>query len=184
MLTPFEIVIAVVNIVAVVLAPIVAVVIGQYLQDRSERRKDKMEIFKSLMANRSFDWTVEGARALNIIDIVFSDSPAVREKWKDYYDLLCIQNPDIMQKQKINIAKDKLLESMANSLGYKDVVTWENIQNPYMPKGMLSALQQQQIIQNGQEKWAGAIDYFTQMLAEQSIPNVNAPQEDKSHADA
>ena len=52
----------------------------------------------------------------------------------------------------------------------------------YYALGMLSALQQQ-AIQNGQEKWAGAIDYFTQMLAEQSIPNVNTPQEDKSHAD-
>lgn len=29
---------------------------------------------------------------------------------------------------------------MANSLGYKDKVTWETIQNPYIPKGMLQQI--------------------------------------------
>ena len=38
-----------VNIIAVIVAPIAAVVIGQKLQDRAEKRKDKMAVFKAVM---------------------------------------------------------------------------------------------------------------------------------------
>ena len=37
------------NLAAIIIIPIFAVLIGQWLQDRSERRKDKMQIFKTLM---------------------------------------------------------------------------------------------------------------------------------------
>lgn len=32
---------------------------------------------------------------------------------------------------------------MAKSLGYKDKVTWETIQNPYVPNGMIKQWQEQ-----------------------------------------
>lgn len=41
------------NLVAIVMAPIVAVLIGQWLQNRAEKRKDKLEIFKTLMIARN-----------------------------------------------------------------------------------------------------------------------------------
>ena len=39
---------------------------------------------------------------------------------------------------------------MAVSLGYKDKVTWETIQNPYVPKGLIDAERNQQEYQQGQ----------------------------------
>ena len=71
-MTCFEIVLAIVNIVAVIAAPIIAVQIGQYLQDRAQLRKDKMDVFKTLMANR-VGWSTASVYAMNIIDIVFAD---------------------------------------------------------------------------------------------------------------
>ena len=62
-----------------------------------------------------------------------------------------------MQIKQIKTAQEKMLESMAVSLGYKDKITWDTIQNPYIPKGMLDAVQQQQTIQRGQEQLAGAM---------------------------
>lgn len=62
--------IEIINIVALIVVPIVAVLIGQYLQDRAQKRKDKMEIFKTLMIARN-TLTVESVRALNSIDIIF-----------------------------------------------------------------------------------------------------------------
>ena len=41
------------NLLAIIIAPIAAVLIGQWLQNRAERRKDKLEIFKSLMIARN-----------------------------------------------------------------------------------------------------------------------------------
>lgn len=37
----------VINILAIVSSPIIAVFVGRYLQDRQKIRNDKMEIFKS-----------------------------------------------------------------------------------------------------------------------------------------
>ena len=146
-----EIVFTVINTLAIVLIPIVAVAVGQWLQDRAEKRKDKLNVFKTLMANRT-GWSPESVYAMNIIDVVFADDSAVRNCWKAYYEKLCIQNPDEMQLKQIETAKEKMLESMAVSLGYKDKITWETIQKPYMPIGMLDTIQRQQSIQSHQEQ--------------------------------
>lgn len=181
-----EIVFAIINVIAIIVIPIAAVFVGQKLQDRSQKRKDKLEIFRALMMNRGIGWTVETVRALNIIDIVFSDDNTVRTRWKEYYNQLCIQTPNDMQRKQIQEAQDKLLEAMARSLGYKKQVTWETIQNPYISKGMWDAMHQQQIIQNGQEKWAGAVDLFTKAFGSANSQPMNAPVEQKedTHANA
>ena len=104
---------------------------------------DKMHIFKVLMTSRIYGWTQESVHCLNIIDIVFSDDKKVRNAWKDLYDKYCVQNPDETQLKKIQNAQYKLLDTMASSLGYKDIVTWETIQNPYIPEGMRRQQQEQ-----------------------------------------
>lgn len=131
------------NLIAIIVIPIIAVVIGQYLQNKAEKRKDKMQIFKTLMTSRIYGWTQESVHCLNIIDIIFSDDKKVRDAWKDLYDKYCVQNPDDIQLKKIKNAQYKLLETMAISLGYKDKVTWENIQNPYIPNGLIQQLESQ-----------------------------------------
>ena len=131
------------NLIAIIVIPIVAILIGQHLQNRAEIGKDKMHIFKVLMTSRIYGWTQESVHCLNIIDIVFSDDENVRNAWKDLYDKYCVQNPDETQLKKIQNAQYKLLDTMANSLGYKDKVTWETIQNPYIPEGMRRQQQEQ-----------------------------------------
>lgn len=74
---------------------------------------------------------------------MFSDEEKVRKTWKDLYDKYCVQNPDETQLKKIQNTQYKLLETIAESLGYKDKVTWETIQNPYIPKGMIDQWQEQ-----------------------------------------
>ena len=131
------------NLIAIIVIPIAAVLIGQHLQNRAEIRKDKMQIFKTLMTSRIYGWTPESVNCLNIIDIVFADDKTVREAWKDLYDKYCVQNPNEAQLKKIQNAQYKLLETMANSLGYKNKVTWETIQNPYVPDGMIKQWKEQ-----------------------------------------
>ncbi len=147
------------NLVAIIIAPIAAVLIGQWLQNRAEKRKDKLEIFKTLMIARN-GWNLDSVKALNIIDIVYADDNTVRQRWKDYYDRLCVENPSETDLKKIKTSQEKLLEVMAASLGYKDKVTWETIQNPYVPKGMIEAEQMQREYQNGQLAWARLAENF------------------------
>lgn len=180
-MSKFEIIMAIVNIAAVIVAPVAAVFAGQLLQDRSQKRRDKLDIFKTLMVNR-YGWSVESVQAMNIIEIVFSDDDNVLNAWKDFYDKSCVETPDEMQLKKMQTAKDKLIETMAQSLGYRQKVTWETIQNPYIPKGMIDAMQQQQMIQIGQVEWAKAAGMFAQMMNANSAFQQPKQQEDKPDA--
>lgn len=139
-----------INIAAIIFAPVISVIIGQKLQDRAKRRQDKMEIFKALMSSRVYGLTNASVYALNIIDVVFADDKQVRAQWKAYYDKLCVGNPTEEDLKRIEIEKCKLLEEISKSLGYKGKITWETIQNPYIPKGLSDSMQQQQQYQTGQ----------------------------------
>ena len=152
------------SLVALIIIPIVAVVIAQWLQNRSEKRKDKMQIFKTLMTSRIYGWTPDSVNALNIIDIVFSDDKNVREAWKDLNDKLRVTNPDQQHLKKIENAQYKLLEAIAHSLGYKDKITWEDIQNPYMPDGMVKQIEQNK---NMQQMYYNALDGVNKMVQNQ-----------------
>lgn len=140
----------IINIIALIIIPVIAVVIGQKLQVCSQKRNDKMQIFKTLMTSRIFGWTNESVQAMNLIDVVFANDKAVRKQWKICFDKMCVENPTDTDLSKIKLEREKLLEAMAKSLGYKDIITWESIQNPYIPKGMIDLMAQQQAYQNNQ----------------------------------
>ena len=126
----------IINIIAIVLAPIVAVIIGQYLQNKEQKRNDKLNIFKILMRDRLFSWTLDSVNALNIIDVVFAEDKSVRQAWKELFDCLSNNSVDEQTSELIKQAKFRLLEEMADSLGYTDTISWETVQNPYFPNGL------------------------------------------------
>lgn len=140
----------IVSIIAIIIAPIVSVWIAQRLNEKAAKRKDKMDLFKTLMISRN-GWTMESVRALNILEVVFSDDEAVRNAWRKYYDRLCVsETPSDAELKKIQEAQYDLLETMAISLGYKNKITWKTIQNPYVPKWMIEAEKNQRSYQEGQ----------------------------------
>lgn len=152
------------NLAALVVIPIVAVVIGKWLQDRSEKRKDKMQIFKALMTSRIYGWTPDSVNALNIIDVVFADDKEVRAAWKDLNEKYRVTNPDEQHLKKIEIAQYKLLETISNSLGYKDKISWETIQNPYIPVGMKMEIDKQR---NAQQEYVNALISMNKIINNQ-----------------
>ena len=162
-----------INIIAVLLSPIIAVWVGQKLQLKAKQRDDKMQIFKSLMTARIYGWTVESVHNLNIIDIVFSDDKNVRAAWKELFDKYANENPSDKKKKKIRVAREKLIEQMAISLGYKDEVTWDIIQNPYIPKGMAEQLNKNA---HTNDNFATAMSEFLNMLPKSDPPKT---KEDK-----
>ena len=166
------------TLAALIIIPIVAVVIAQWLQNRSEKRKDKMQIFKTLMTSRIYGWTPDSVNALNIIDIVYSDDNKVRAAWKDLNDKYRVTNPDQQHLKKIENAQYKLLEAMANSLGYKDKITWETIQNPYMPVGMAQQIEAQKNMQQAYYSAINGVNNFVQN--QKQNPNADASSSDQS----
>lgn len=131
------------NLAALIVIPILAVLLGRWLQNRAERRKDKMQIFKALMTSRIYGWTRESVECLNIIDIVFAKDKAVRAAWKDLNDKYHVDKPDQQHLEKIRQSQYKLLEAISKSLGYKKVITWQEIQNVYIPDGLIIQIEDQ-----------------------------------------
>ena len=173
-MTTFEKIVAVLNLIAVLLIPVVAVIVGQYLQDRVQKRKDKMQIFQCLMTRRITGWAaLEAVNAINSIDIIFTDNKEIRNQlgvWKSK----C--RKDIPSQEQYR-EQCKLLELMANDLGYKDKITWDIIQNPYYPEGLNQQLTMNTQIMNGQVEWAKAAGLLSQMMGK---PQQNS--EDTDHA--
>lgn len=84
----------------------------------------------------------------------------MRGQWKI---LLEKSRPDITA-QDYYLEQCKLLELMANDLGYKDKITWENIQKPYYPQGLDQQIAMNTQIMNGQVEWAKAVGLFSQQM--------------------
>ena len=101
------------NIFAVLFATIVAVWIGQVLLDRTEKRKDKMRIFRSLVSSRVYGWTVESVNVLNLIELVFYKDENVCQQWRKYYESLNVKVPaDETQIRKMQFEQDELIRVM------------------------------------------------------------------------
>ena len=83
------------SVLAIFSAPVVALWIAGKLQRRSDSRKAKLDIFSTLMGLRYAPLSEEFARALNLIDAVFADDPAVREAWTRYYTSLLDPNQNV-----------------------------------------------------------------------------------------
>lgn len=67
------------NLVALVVVPVVAVLVGQYLQTQSKKRDDRKRIFEEIMASRIFGLSAETVRAYNMIHLVFASERKIRE---------------------------------------------------------------------------------------------------------
>ncbi len=155
-------VINIINIIAIIVIPIVSVIIGQYLQNRSEKRKDKMRVFTHLMSYRYFGYTDQvSVNVLNSVPFVFNDNEDVIEKYNIYIKSLNCRPEEIEIKSKeINDNKTKMLEEMAKALKYKNI-NWEIIQNPYLPEGLINQIHQENIFRQGQVEIAKALTQRT-----------------------
>lgn len=172
-MTKFEVIMAVINILAIIIIPIAAVFVSQRLQSKSEKRKDKMQIFQCLMTKRIIGWAgMDAVNALNTIDIVFSDCEPVRKQWAV---LLSKYRRDVTAQEQYR-EQCKLLELMANDLGYKDKITWDIIQNPYYPEGLAKQIEINSQILDGQIAWANAAGQFSQLIGQ------TPKQEEKENA--
>ena len=58
----------VINIISIIVSPIIAVIVGQILQNNSKKRAEKLEIFKTLMAVSYTHLDVYKRQGICIID--------------------------------------------------------------------------------------------------------------------
>ena len=140
-------------IIAVLLAPVIAVQVSQFLERHRNKKEGKLRVFKTLMATRASTLAPAHVEALNMIDMEFygdnKKDKAVVIAWKAYLDHLAAQNyPEESWGLKRVDLLVGLLYAMADCLGYDFDKT--HIKNSaYIPKGYGELEDDQFILRKG-----------------------------------
>jgi hypothetical protein len=116
----------VLTILAILIAPLVALQVQKLLEVFREKRGRKLWIFKTLMATRAATVSSEHVQALNMIDLEFRERRYrnVTIAWKTYLDHLGSYPKDdeklqpLWGERRISLLTNLLLE-MGHSLGYE-----------------------------------------------------------------
>jgi hypothetical protein len=147
---------SILTIAAIIVAPFLAVYASEWLNERKETQKRKLEILRDLMATRGTGLSPKHVEALNKIDIEFYDVNEVTQAWRIYRDHLTqaqqIKTED-EEGWKIWVSKKEdllteLLNKMAIYLKYKfDVVQIKR--GHYYPQAFANIETEQQIIRRG-----------------------------------
>ena len=152
----------IINAIAILLSPVIAVAITRWMSNKDALRSDKMKIFSTLMATRYIHGIAtshELVRMYNSIDVIFFKDKKVREKWRELHEHLSDKakfNNDVYQTKKL-----KLLESMAEVLGYKNEIRWDQIKDFYLPEGIFKEMQNESEFKDFQMKFSR---FFNQIL--------------------
>lgn len=110
-------------LIAVLLAPLIAVQITDLINIRRDARERKMQIFRTLMGSRANALSPEHVHALNLIDVEFYDKKGTYEAvvlaWRAYHDVLGDRSLEInLWTARKNDLLVELLFQMSQSLGY------------------------------------------------------------------
>lgn len=81
----YQIALTIINITAVILSPIVALLISNKIQTDKAKRQEKIQILKILMTQRFSVRSIDYVNALNLIDVIFIDSKEVRDAYSNLY---------------------------------------------------------------------------------------------------
>ena len=118
-------------IIAVLVAPFLAVYVQKKIETWKSQRDTKLWIFKTLMATRGATLSSQKVQALNMIDLEFSDKEKkekeVKRIWKEYLDHLASLPKDPEQQkaalpawsEKNNDYLAELLQAMGSCFGYE-----------------------------------------------------------------
>ena len=144
-------------ILAVLLAPLIAVQVQKWLEKFRAEHERKLGIFKTLMATRATGLSQDHVQALNLIDLEFQGKrfKKIRDTWKTYLDHLGdVPSGDdsnarfpIWSERKADLLAELLME-MGKPLGYDfDVVHVKK--GIYLPVGHTQIEQEQSLIRKG-----------------------------------
>jgi hypothetical protein len=105
----------------IVLAPLVAVQVSEFINRRREGRSRRLWIFRTLMATRASRLAPDHVQALNMIDIEFYGDRrfrAILTAWKAYLNHLNTKTPPDVWLSRGNDLFFELLFEMARGLGF------------------------------------------------------------------
>jgi hypothetical protein len=102
--------------------------------DANERKRLKMWIFSTLMQERAYLATIDGVRALNLIDVVFRDAGNVREAWANLFLAYSTDSkvPEHAKDERLR----NMLKEMAADIGIADKLRGDDLGRVYYPQAI------------------------------------------------
>jgi hypothetical protein len=130
------------NIVAVIIGPIIAVLITLWYQSRKEKQDTKHRAFLVLMAHRrSVPPNFAMVEVLNTIDVVYSKNRNIVDLWHKYYTLLF--QPPSQEREHTWL---ELLTAIAEDLHYPKMHQTD-LDKFYTPQGHVDQFELQNNLQ-------------------------------------
>lgn len=124
--------------------------LNEALKESHDRRSQKMSIFLALMRDRAHLVTIEATRALNLIDVVYADSDAVRDAWHQLYG--SFDKHKWKAEGGKRIADEKivqLLNAMAKDLNLSGALSTVDFERIYLPGELLEEIEAKRVINRG-----------------------------------
>ena len=139
--------VTIINVVALLVSPVIAVVITLWFQWWNEKRRSKLWAFHTLLGYRHAPLSEEPLRALNSIDALFYKDASVRRLWHDYFSMLNNEglNNENGWRQR-NTKYLEMLAEMAKVLGYGQKLTHLDIDRVYRPTGVAMAAERSEAL--------------------------------------
>ncbi|MBI5076339.1 MAG: hypothetical protein HZB62_14395 [Nitrospirae bacterium] len=135
------------NIIAVIVGPVIAVIITLAYQRQKEKQEIKHKVFLTLMGHRkSIPISFALVEALNTLDVIFHANDKVIRLWHEYYEFLCQTIPDSRALENQKHKYLELLSAIAEDLGYKNLQQTD-IDKFYIPQGHVDQAEMQGKIQ-------------------------------------
>ena len=161
-----------ISIFAILASPLIAVGITLLVETRRQKRRDKLELFKTMMTQRGFSASYAWVDAINSLVVVFSDDQSVISAVNDF---MRIVNTQPFNNEEYENKKIKLLEKIAASLGYKKNIDWEQLRNAYYPQWMINEVNFNTQVKNAQLIFANNVLTATVSAAQQAEQHTNQP---------
>lgn len=149
----YEVIMAVLTLIAILIGPPIGVWLGHRLQENHEKRQRKLDVFRNLMRTRNLGLSYDHVTALNLIEVEFIDDNEVLEAWKNYLQelskppLVGTPTPEAINQRDEDRRKllTKLLHRISKSVSY-DIDQMDVYEKNYIPQGWLDDEQQQKLV--------------------------------------
>lgn len=131
-------------VIATLAGPVLAVLVTRYIDEKRDKRKRQLDVFRTLMRTRRATLAVEHVGALNMIEIEFHDMPEVMAAFRELHNHFHFSPPaptDWWDKR--SKLQTRLLSAMARKLGY-DFEQLDVLEGGYTPTGWTNTEQEQE----------------------------------------
>ena len=118
------------TIIAILLSPVIALIIGQKIVESRRKKDRKEEVLRKLISYRHIVHSDEFLSALNSVPIIFREDEKIKKLHKYYF--LSNKNNALEGVQKANLVA--LILAVCNDLGYGKNVEYSDIEDVFSPK--------------------------------------------------